>query len=194
VEKMNLDHTWEERDVGKLIGSNLRLFRVSKGISIEALAKQIGVSKLTLIKIEHGEANPTLSVIWKIANGLQIPITALLSIESDVSISRKKDGLKLISSNDVFVVEPMFRSHGLMELYRGYLQPNGEYVSEPHQPGVMEFVTVMSGQLTVEVDGETYHLDEFDSIRFKGDRPHRYTNPSSSLTILHFVISYNNPL
>ncbi|MGG3739136.1 helix-turn-helix domain-containing protein [Aeribacillus pallidus] len=191
---MNLDHTWEERDVGKLIGSNLRQFRVSKGISIEALAKQIGVSKLTLIKIEHGEANPTLSVIWKIANGLQIPITALLSIESDVSISRKKDGLKLISSNDVFVVEPMFRSHGLMELYRGYLQPHGEYVSEPHQPGVMEFVTVMSGQLTVEVDGETYHLDEYDSIRFKGDRPHRYTNPSSSLTILHFVISYNNPL
>jgi XRE family transcriptional regulator, regulator of sulfur utilization len=194
VEKMNLDHTWEERDVGKLIGSNLRQFRVSKGISIEALAKQIGVSKLTLIKIEHGEANPTLSVIWKIANGLQIPITALLSIESDVSISWKKDGLKLISSNDVFVVEPMFRSHGLMELYRGYLQPQGEYVSEPHQPGVMEFVTVMSGQLTVEVDGETYHLDEYDSIRFKGDRPHRYTNPSSSLTILHFVISYNNPL
>jgi XRE family transcriptional regulator, regulator of sulfur utilization len=194
VEKMNLDHTWEERDVGKLIGSNLRQFRVSKGISIEALAKQIGVSKLTLIKIEHGEANPTLSVIWKIANGLQIPITALLSIESDVSISRKKDGLKLISSNDVFVVEPMFRSYGLMELYRGYLQPHGEYVSEPHQPGVMEFVTVMSGQLTVEVDGETYHLDEYDSIRFKGDRPHRYTNPSSSLTILHFVISYNNPL
>jgi XRE family transcriptional regulator, regulator of sulfur utilization len=194
VEKMNLDHTWEERDVGKLIGSNLRQFRVSKGISIEALAKQIGVSKLTLIKIEHGEANPTLSVIWKIANGLQIPITALLSIESDVSISRKKDGLKLISSNDVFVVEPMFRSYGLMELYRGYLQPHGEYVSEPHQPGVMEFVTVMSGQLTVEVDGETYHLDEYDSIRFKGDRPHRYTNPSSSLTILHFVISYNNSL
>jgi XRE family transcriptional regulator, regulator of sulfur utilization len=194
VEKMNLDHTWEERDVGKLIGSNLRQFRVSKGISIEALAKQIGVSKLTLIKIEHGEANPTLSVIWKIANGLQIPITTLLSIESDVSISRKKDGLKLISSNDVFVVEPMFRSYGLMELYRGYLQPHGEYVSEPHQPGVMEFVTVMSGQLTVEVDGETYHLDEYDSIRFKGDRPHRYTNPSSSLTILHFVISYNNPL
>jgi XRE family transcriptional regulator, regulator of sulfur utilization len=194
VEKMNLDHTWEERDVGKLIGSNLRQFRVSKGISIKALAKQIGVSKLTLIKIEHGEANPTLSVIWKIANGLQIPITALLSIESDVSISRKKDGLKLISSNDVFVVEPMFRSYGLMELYRGYLQPHGEYVSEPHQPGVMEFVTVMSGQLTVEVDGETYHLDEYDSIRFKGDRPHRYTNPSSSLTILHFVISYNNPL
>jgi len=63
-------------------------------------------------------------------------------------------------------------------------------LSEAHRSGVMEFVTVMSGQLTVEVDGETYYLDEHDSIRFRGDRPHKYVNPSSSLTILHFVIAY----
>jgi transcriptional regulator with XRE-family HTH domain len=189
---MNTENPWEEGDVGKRIGANLRQFRVNKGISMAALAKQIGVSKLTLIKIERGEANPTLSVIWKIANGLKIPITSLLSIESDVSIARKKDGLKLISSNDVFVAEPLFRSNGLIELYRGYLQPRGEYLSEAHRQGVMEFVTVMSGRLMVEVDGVTYHLDEYDSIRFKGNRPHKYANPSSSLTILHFVISYNN--
>lgn len=189
---MNTEKPWEEEDVGKRIGANLRQFRVNKGISMDALAKQIGVSKLTLLKIEQGEANPTLSVIWKIANGLTIPISALLSIEADVSISRKKDGMKLISANDVLVVEPLFNSHGLIELYRGYLQPGGEYLSEAHRPGVMEFVTVMSGQLTVEVDGDTYHLDEYDSIRFKGDRPHKYANPSSSLTIIHFVISYNN--
>lgn len=189
---MSTKNPWEEMDVGKRIGANLRQFRVNKGISMETLAKQIEVSKLTLIKIEHGEANPTLSVIWKIANGLKIPITTLLSIESDVSIVRKKDALKLSSSNDVFIAEPLFHSHGLMELYRGYLQPHGEYLSEAHQPGVMEFVTVMSGQLMVEVDGETYHLDEHDSIRFKGNRAHKYSNPTSSLAILHFVISYNN--
>ncbi|WKB36575.1 helix-turn-helix transcriptional regulator [Terrilactibacillus sp. S3-3] len=125
---MSHESPWEEGDVGKRIGTNLRQFRVNKGISIEALAKQIGVSKLTLIKIEHGEANPTLSVIWKIANGLEIPVTALLSIESDVSIARKKDGLRLSSSNEVLVAEPLFRSQGLFELYRGYLQPRGEYL------------------------------------------------------------------
>lgn len=188
---MNNDDLWEERNAGKLIGANLRQFRVNKGMSIDAFAKQIGVSKLTLIKIEHGEANPTLSVIWKIANGLNIPITALLSIESDVSIARQKDGLKLMSSDDVFVAEPLFQSQGF-ELYRGYLQPRSEYLSEAHQPGVTEFVTVMSGQLSLEVDGDTFQLDEYDSIRFKGNRTHKYANPTSTLTILHFVISYSN--
>ncbi|MBA4544320.1 MULTISPECIES: helix-turn-helix domain-containing protein [Thermoactinomyces] len=190
---MDIESPWEEGSVGKRIGANLRQLRINRGISLEALAKQINVSKLTLIKIERGEGNPTLSVIWKIANGLNIPITALLSIEADVSIARKKDGLKLSSSNEVFVAEPLFSSYGSFELYRGYLQPGGEYLSEAHRPGVMEFVTVMSGRLTVEVDRETYCLDEYDSIRFKGDRPHKYINPSSALTILHFVISYTHP-
>lgn len=123
---MNTEKTWEEENVGKHIEANLREFGLNKGMSLESLAKQIGVSKLTLIKIEAGEANPTLSVIWKISNGLNISLTALLSIEADVSIARKKDGLKLISTNDVLVAEPLFQSYGLMELYRGYLQPKGE--------------------------------------------------------------------
>lgn len=178
-------------DAGKKIGANLRQFRLSKGMSIEALAKQVGVSKLTLLKIEQGEANPTLSVIWKIADGLKVPITSLLDIESDVAVARTADGLKLKSSDEVFIAEPLFRSHGF-ELYRGYLKPYGEYVSEAHQAGVMEFVTVMSGQLTVGVDGDTFHLGEYDAIRFKGDRLHKYTNPSPDLTILHFVISYHH--
>jgi transcriptional regulator with XRE-family HTH domain len=190
--KMNNDKPYLEEDVGKRIGNKLRQFRMNKGVSLETFANQIGVSKLTLINIERGEANPTLSIIWKISNGLNIPITALLSIESDVSIARNKDGLKLLSSNQVFVVEPLFQSHAFMEFYRGYLQPQGEYLSEPHRQGVIEYITVMSGQLTVEVDGTIHHLDAYDSIRFNADRPHKYGNPSSSLTTLHFVISYNS--
>lgn len=188
---MTVGSIWDEENVGKCIGTNLRQLRISNGMTIEALAKQTGVSKLTLIKIEQGEANPTLSVIWKIANGLKTSITSLLSMESDVSVSRFKDGLKLKSSDEILVVEPLFRSNGF-ELYRGVLQPQSEYASEAHQVGVVEFVTVMSGKLTVEVDGDTYHLGAYDSIRFKGDRPHKYANPSSVLTVLHFAISYNN--
>ncbi|OEH93015.1 cupin [Bacillus solimangrovi] len=115
-----------------------------------------------------------------------------MSIEPEVTIARKKDGLRLTSSNDVFVVEPLFQTHGSMEFYRGYIQPLGQYFSEAHQHGVIEYVTVMAGRLTVEVDGNTYHLDEHDSIRFRADRSHKYVNPSETLTILHFVISYNN--
>lgn len=188
------NNPWEAKNVGKLIGSKLRQIRVNKSLSMEALAKQIGISKLTLGQIERGEANPTLSLIWKIANGLSVPVTSLLSVETDVSIARRKKGLKLTGSDDVFTVEPLFSNkQNSFELYRGYLKPHTEYLSEAHAPGVEEFIIVMSGSLVVEVEGKTYELDEFDSIRFGGDSNHKYINTSSNLTVLHFVISYNSP-
>lgn len=183
---------WEDGDAGKQIGANLRQFRTNRGMSMEQLAKKIGISKLTLMNVERGEGNPTLSVIWKIANGLNIPVSTLLSIESDVSIARKEDSIKLASSDKGFVAEPLFQSHGLYELYRGYLQPHTEYLSAAHQFGVNEYVTVMSGSLNVAVGGETYPLHAYDSIKFKGDLDHKYINPSGELAILHFVIAYHS--
>jgi len=191
-----MENPWEEKHIGKRVGANLRKIRVHRGLSMEALARQIGISKVTLLKIENGEANPTLSVIWKIANGLSVPVTTLLSVETDVAVSRKKEGFVLSDPDEVFVVEPVFRSHQphVFELYRGYLRPHGSYRSEAHPPGVVEFVTVMSGRLDVEIEGERYQLYEHDVIRFNGDVSHQYINPSSSPTILHFVISYDQPV
>ncbi|QTM99102.1 helix-turn-helix domain-containing protein [Sediminibacillus dalangtanensis] len=187
---MNKPKERQTGDAGKRIGTNLRQFRARKGLSIDALSSIIGVSRLTLLKIENGEGNPTLSVIWKIANGLNIPITDLLSIEGEVAVSRKTESLKLSSSDEVFTAEPLFPSYGRTELYRGYLQARGKYEAEAHQTGVTEFVTVMAGGLSIKVDGETYRLEAYDSIRFKGDRLHTYVNTTDQVTILHFMIAY----
>ena len=55
---------------GQRFGQRLRQLRQINKLSLAALAESAGVTKLTLGKIERGEGNPTLSVIWKIANGL----------------------------------------------------------------------------------------------------------------------------
>ncbi|NDI34251.1 helix-turn-helix domain-containing protein [Chengkuizengella sediminis] len=190
---MNSENLWDEEQVGKRVGTKLRNLRSMKGLSIEGLANHIGVSKLTLGKIERGEANPTLSVLWKIASGLSVPLTSLFSVESDVIISRKKEGIQFNSSDKVFIVEHMFNNNSQsFELFRGYLQPFSEYESEAHPSGVVEYVTVMSGILKVEVRGNTYVLQEHDSICFKADNAHKYINPSSELAELHFTINYQN--
>ena len=64
----------------------------------------------------------------------------------------------------MFLSPALFGSHGMIELYRGYLKPRGESVSEAHRPGMTGFATVMSGCLGVVVDGETCRLEEYDSI------------------------------
>lgn len=188
---MKAEDMTAENELGRQVGEKLRHYRTVSGMSMEAFAKQIGVSKLTLMKVEQGEANPTLSVIWKIADGLKISVSSLLAVESEVSIAPKSEGLQLMSTEQNFTVELLFRSNEF-ELYRGYMKPDSSYQSEAHQSGVLEFITVMDGELIIEVDEKSYPLVEYDSIRFKGDRPHKYTNPSSKTTILHFLISYKN--
>ncbi|MBG9782917.1 XRE family transcriptional regulator [Shouchella lehensis] len=178
-----------EEKVAQQIGDRVRQLRIKKGISLEAFASKSHISKLTLMKIEKGEGNPTLSVVWKIANGLGVPVASLLMVEEGIELSRKNQSLELASSDKQFIVEPMFQKNHY-ELYRGYLKPGAIYQSDPHPQGVLECVTVMTNELIVRIGDEAYHLLEHDGIRFNGDKVHLYENPTEELTVLHFVITY----
>lgn len=178
--------------LAKQIGETLRKIRLERKISLQELAELTEVSKLTLGNIERGEANPSLAVIWKIANGLTIPISALLNESNEVVISRKNEGNKVVSANEACTLEPIFdtSSYGSMEIHRAFLKPNSEYCPGSHQLGVVEYVTVMKGEIMIKVQDEKYHLYEYDSIKFNGDFEHTYINPTNSETVIHFVMTY----
>ncbi|MFB4166011.1 helix-turn-helix domain-containing protein [Alteribacillus sp. JSM 102045] len=178
----------------KRVGTTLRKIRQERGMSLQGLAQRVDVSKLTLGKIEKGEANPSLSVIWKIANGLSIPISVLLNEDQTVKISRKNTGNKVVSANSACILEPMFNvSHyGSIEMHRAYLKPNSEYFPGSHQSGVVEYVTVMEGEVKISIEGEMFYLHQHDSIKFNGDREHAYINSTAAPAVLHFVMTYTN--
>ncbi|WP_018924836.1 helix-turn-helix domain-containing protein [Salsuginibacillus kocurii] len=185
------DH--DAAQIAKQVGSTLRSIRQERGLSLQALAEWTGVSKLTLGKIERGEANPSLSVIWKIANGLTIPISALLTESEDIQLSRRHEGNKVVSANDACTLEPMFDAahHGSLEIHRAYLEPDSEYAPGSHQAGVVEYVTVMQGEVIIKLQEKEYHLYEHDAIKFNGDREHAYINPTNAVVVLHFTMTYS---
>ncbi|WP_332633620.1 helix-turn-helix domain-containing protein [Halalkalibacter flavus] len=190
---MKRSHQTDAERLAKQVGLTLRKIRQERGLSLQQLADLTTVSKLTLGKIERGEANPSLSVIWKIANGLEIPISLLLNEDSDIKISRKHKGNKVVSANEACTLEPMFdvSTFGSSEIHRAFLKPRSEYNPGAHQLGVVEYVTVMTGELLIQIDGESFHLYEYDSITFNGDKEHTYINPTDRTTVLHFVMTYS---
>ena len=60
------------------VAFNLKRIRAAKGLSLDMLAEQTGVSKSMLSQIENGSANPSLGVLEKIIAGLRIQINDLL--------------------------------------------------------------------------------------------------------------------
>jgi len=64
--------------------------------------------------------------------------------------------------------------------------------AEPHPPGTKEFLTVFSGSLNMAVDGEEFNLNPGDTIRFRADKPHIYTNNGTENSKINLVIYYKS--
>ena len=56
--------------------------------------------------------------------------------------------------------------------------------------GTIEFITVFSGELQLNIDENTFHLKSGDSIRFKADSVHSYYNIGQTLLVFHNIL-YN---
>ena len=65
-------------NVNDVIAQNVRAARERKKLTLDGAAELTGVSRSMLAQIEKGEVNPTISVVWKIANGFKVSFTSLV--------------------------------------------------------------------------------------------------------------------
>ena len=65
-------------DITNTIAANAKRIREEKKLTLDAAASATGVSRSMLAQIEKGEVNPTISVVWKIANGYKVSFTSLV--------------------------------------------------------------------------------------------------------------------
>lgn len=56
------------------IGETIVYLRKQKGITQEQLALECEISVSYLRLIEHGDANPTINELWRIAEGLDVEL------------------------------------------------------------------------------------------------------------------------
>lgn len=61
------------------IGKKIRVARVERKLTQEALAEIIGMDTRSVVAIESGDRNPTLRTIYKICKALQVKSSDLLS-------------------------------------------------------------------------------------------------------------------
>lgn len=182
-------------DVNRIVANNLKAIRENKKLSLDQVAKLSGVSKSMLGQIERGEVNPTISVVWKIANGLKISFTSLLDqAKSDVEIVRKAEITPLIEDEDRFYNYPIitFDETRKFEQFYVEMKPGGSRKSEPHLMGTEEFVTAFAGEAVINIAGREFKLADGDSIHFKSDVSHSYRNDGDKTIHLHMTIFYNH--
>lgn len=65
-------------DLQKVVGRNLRAYRLEKGLSQEAFADFVGVHRTYMGGLERGERNLTLQSVERLAEALGVPVRELL--------------------------------------------------------------------------------------------------------------------
>lgn len=64
--------------LARIFGANVRRVRQDRGLSIEALAHEVGLAYTYLGQLERGQRNPTLAIVERIAKALNADAVELL--------------------------------------------------------------------------------------------------------------------
>lgn len=67
----------------KLMKAKLKVFRAMRDLTQEALAKEVGVTRQTVIAIEKGQYNPSLELAFKLARYFDVSIEEIFVYESE---------------------------------------------------------------------------------------------------------------
>lgn len=180
-------------EIQSKIAFNVKELRGKKGLTLDEAARLTGVSRSMLAQIEKGDVNPTISVLWKIANGFKVSFSSLTENKTRKSeIIRISDIKPLTESGDGYINYPIFafQENRLFETYRIQIDVGGRLDADPHLAGTDEYITVFSGQIEIKVDTEVFQLNTGDSIHFKADIPHSYRNIGSESVYLSMILYY----
>lgn len=66
-------------DITTIVGNRIRMHRQKKNLSQEKLAEYSNLHHTYIGQLERGEKTPSIDTLYKIAKGLDIPLTALLA-------------------------------------------------------------------------------------------------------------------
>jgi len=173
------------------LADNIKAIRETRGLSQQQIAKAAGIPRATWTHLESGAANPTLAVLVKVANALQVRLDELLAAPRQPARHLKADQLPTRQKGEVMIRKLLPESLPGLDLERMVLPPNARMAGVPHTPGTREYLTCERGSVELAVSGERYTLAEGDVVTFRGDQRHGYHNPGGVTAVAYSVIAFS---
>jgi transcriptional regulator with XRE-family HTH domain len=168
------------------LGKTVQRLRKSYNLSLSELSEQSGVAKSIISQIERNETNPTLATIWRLSQALDVSIERVLQGSEDepfLENSTKGDTPILVSDDGKcrLAIIGWIKTVEWLQWYIFNAEAGGVLASDPHQRGSVESLSVLEGELEVEVAGIVEIARTGDTLRYRSDRPHIIRNRGKKL-------------
>ncbi|MFE0629217.1 helix-turn-helix domain-containing protein [Streptomyces sp. NPDC058864] len=179
----------------RTLAHNVRAARTRAGLSLDELGRRAQVSKGALVGLEKAQGNPNFATLVRLADTLGVSVSALLE-------GRPEGRVRVVSADNLTPLwtgarggqaRLMLTTAGPapVEVWRWRLEPGEEYPSHPHQPGVVETVSVTHGRMTLVVDGTEHTVEAGQTATFEGDATHTYRG--SGTGTCHLIMTVHLP-
>jgi transcriptional regulator with XRE-family HTH domain len=167
------------------LGKTIQRMRKSYSLSLSELSEQSGVAKSIISQIERNETNPTLATIWRLAQALDISMERVLQTADDEPFLEKssRGDTPMLMSDDGkcrLAITGWIKTVEWLQWYDFQAEPGGVLESDAHQRGSVECLSVLEGELEVEVAGAIETARAGDTLRYRCDRPHVIRNVSGA--------------
>ena len=167
------------------LGLTIQRLRKAYKMSLSELSEQSGVAKSIISQIEKNETNPTLSTIWRLSQALDTGMDEVLKSNEGRKIIEHvgPPGTPLLTSQDGLCrlrIIGWLKTVDWVQWYDFVAEPGGTLESEPHQKGSVENLTVLQGEIEVQVGDKSEVVRTGETLRYRGDFPHRLSNPGKN--------------
>lgn len=172
------------------IGKKIRELRKNKKFSIIDLSQESGLSTGLISQIERNMVVPSIKVMWKIANVLEVNIGYFFD-EDDENIEEKivvrKNHRKSINTNDSTksyeLLMPNLNNKSIefiLITLNKETKINKELVSHKGE----ECGYIIEGKMKIILENKEYILEKGDSFYFDSKIPHVYENYGDETCVL----------
>jgi transcriptional regulator with XRE-family HTH domain/quercetin dioxygenase-like cupin family protein len=202
------------------LGPRIREERLARGVSLRALAREVGVSASMISQIETGKAQPSVSTLYAITSALGLSVQAVFE--------QTMDSVELpaapVAAAPTTVLEAIGSAHGVrlgplvgpagrqvLTLDSGVTwerlgvlpQQSVDFLRITYAPGGTsssdgelmhhtgsEYGVLLSGELLLTLGYEDILLHPGDAVSFDSSTPHRYRNDGTEPAVGIWFVAY----
>jgi len=180
------------------IGSRLGDLRKRKKMTLDQLSSKSGVSKSILSQIERNISNPTVSTMMRIADALEETLSGFfMNIDEGKSspIETSKETPNISSKDGLCELSILGAGETVswLQWYVLTMKPKGQLPSRSHGSNTFENITVISGEVVVNLKKQSETLKAGDTFRFPTNQEHTLMNKSKTISKV-LMVNYIDPI
>jgi quercetin dioxygenase-like cupin family protein len=149
--------------------------------------------RATWANLESGAANPTLTVLLRVAAALSVSLDELTAPPRALARHYTAAELPVRKKGQVTVRKLLPDPIPGLEIERMELDVGASMAGVPHTPGTREYLTCESGEIELSASGERWRLRPGDVVVFRGDQAHGYRNASRERAVAYSVVALARP-